>query len=524
MKFGGTALILSVLFLLASLPTLAAIETVMFAPRQDAVGASSVILPPEIERQQSLKRYETGDLFTPLASELSLPLGVVFEPFEGEVFKVIFDKVAAAKKAGYTDPDGDSLSYPWSVDDNLQGESATLVATVSDALKELQLSGGTGTVSVTVTVSDGNGGQSSSTATFSAVEAGLQVFAEADLMSGEESVAGQVVEAGSELTLDPSGTVVEDGTGTEVLTYTWEQTNGQPQVFVSGSGLGTPIQASNPADAKVQIKLPDVEDSVEFEFRLTVKYGTEQDSKTVSVTAEPSSGGREASKDLYFAQVGFGVTGNLKVSTLLVIDNVSSDSVEDLAVAFYRKDGTEDEVHYVGDDGNVTLWTGDEVIGPNSSRVFELVEPEGSDEVRVGWAHVSASVKLRGSVRYQLTEVSTGDPIADVGIFSSPKGKEFQLAFRKKDSLAWALANPGTARLTVWVDLYDDSGEYVSSLDLIGLQPGQHKDGYVDFEGIDLESGTLRVEVDSVDGEIIPLFLVTRDRLPLSSQSFSRVK
>ena len=507
-------------------------ETVHFNAPAVGIETTFVVRAEVMDPKLCGNDYNIDLVVSPSAAQNSSPASVLkyslppagFVVAPGGAVDVAAPLTILLSAQASTDPDSDSLSYSWSVDDNLQGGSASLVATVSNALKELQLSGGTGTVSVTVTVSDGKGGQSSSTATFNAVEDSLPVSAEADLVSGDQSVAGQVVEAGSELTLDPSGTNVEDGTGSEVLTYTWEQTQGQPQVFVSGSSLGTKIQASTPADATVQIKLPDVEDSVEFEFRLTVKNGIETDSKTVSVTAEPSSGGGEASKDLYFAQVGFGVIGNLKVSTVLVIDNVSSESVEDLAVAFYRKDGTEDEVHYIGDDGKATLWTGEEVIGPNSSRVFELVEPEGSDEIMVGWAHVSASLKLRGSVRYQLTEVSTGDPIGDVGIFSSPKGREFQLAFRKKDSLAWALANPGEDRLTVWVDLYDDSGEFVSSLDPIGLQPGQHKDGYADFEGIDLESGTLRVEVDSAAGEIIPLFLVTRDRLPLSSQSFSRVK
>lgn len=161
--------------------------------------------------------------------------------------------------SGSSDPDGDPLSFSWSVQGpgggNVAVDNANQASAAFDANQE-------GVYTATLVVSDGNGGSATAVVRITARAAGANERPEADAGSDASSGAGQSV------TLNGSGSSDPDG---DPLIFAWRQVSG-PTVTIM-----------DPSRATTSFTPPTVGTYV---FELTVTDGdlADQDQVTITVT------------------------------------------------------------------------------------------------------------------------------------------------------------------------------------------------------------------------------------------------
>ncbi len=112
--------------------------------------------------------------------------------------------------------------------------------------------------------------------------------------------------------------------------------------------------------------------------------------------------------------------------------------------------------------------------------------------------------------------------VEDVGIPNARTGSRFLTAYRKKDELAFAIANPTEDQIEVKVLVYDseDPGQPAGGFLIFVPGRGQVARFLSQFVQTDFEEGHLIVESDG--GEEFALSgLITLDGLFVSAQSIS---
>ncbi len=219
----------------------------------------------------------------------------------------------------------------------------------------------------------------------------------------------------------------------------------------------------------------------------------------------------------------------------MIIDNLSGEDVEDVRIEFYDTAGDPVDMDYMDPldpENSPKPWDPDQplTIGGVASRIIEFVAPggtapAGTSAVRSGWAFVTSTGLLRGSTRFQLIDEETGSFLEDVGIPNSGTGSKFLTAYRKKDELAFAIANPTEDQIEVKVLVYDleNPDEPVTGF-LIFVPAGAQVARFLSqFLQIDFEEGHLIIETDG--GEEFALTgLITVDGFFISAQSMSRIQ
>ncbi len=379
-----------------------------------------------------------------------------------------------------------------------------------------------------VTVSDNRGGQRAQGLTFVFVEPDdLAPLAVAAAMKDGIPVSAALGN-GEEIYLDGGSSTVPDGTQQEIdnLVFEWDQTSGS-QVFTKDLD-----------QQMARVRITDITEEETLSFRLLVRNGAAVDSDVIQIAVEPRevNDGSGGSSDIVHPIWGTGSLGDGSfLSTTVIIDGLSGQDIDDVRIGFYDTGGDPVEVDYMDaldPEDSPKPWDPDQpfTIAGLSSRVIEFVAPggpapAGSPSVQSGWAMVTSTGLLRGSSRFQLIGEETGTLLEDVGIPNARTGSRFLTAYRKKDELAFAIANPTEDQIEVKVLVYDgeDPGQPAGGFLVFVPSRGQVARFLSQFIQTDFEEGHLIIESDG--GEEFALSgLITVDGLFVSAQSISQLK
>ena len=428
--------------------------------------------------------------------------------------------------SGSSDPDGDAISVAWQSEGDLTGGSSVL--SQDGATATLTVTAETyGSATVTVTVADDRGGEDSQSLEFYFVEPEETLpVAAAGAMQDGAPLNGPVGN-GDEVSLDAGASTLPDGTQEEIdnLVFAWRQIG------------GTRVFSRDFDKKKASILIQDITEEETLTFELKVRNGEAEDTATVELQVDPGTNEDEYSGEIHYPIVGMGSLGDgSSLQTTLIIDNLLDEAVEDVQIFFYDTVGGPLEVAHVDvlDPGNpIKSWDSSQpfTLAARSSRVLEFVVPEetapqGEAGVRSGWAWVSSSGRLRGSIRYQLIQEEDGGLIEDVGIPTDRPGRDFQTAFRLKDEFAFAIANPGDSEVVIELSVYYVTDPTVpAERGEVILGAGEMRGIFLDeiFSELDVEEGHLWIR--SQGGEDFALSgLVTEKGFFISAQSLSRIR
>ena len=429
---------------------------------------------------------------------------------------------------GSSDPDGDPITFAWQKSNQNLSSGSTVLSPSNATATLTALSGTNGSVTVTVTVSDDRGGQRAQGLTFVFVEPDDNPpLAVASVMKDGVPVDGTLGN-GEEIYLDGGSSTVPEGTQQEIdnLVFEWTQTSGT-QVFTKDLD-----------QMMARVRITDITQEETLVFRLLVRNGAALGSDIVQIAVEPRDvdDGSGGSSDIVYPVWGAGPLGDgSALKTTVIIDSLSGEDVEDVRIAFYDTTGDPVDLEYLDlqdPENSPKPWDPDQpfTIGGLSSRVIEFVAPggtapAGAPGVQSGWAFLTSTGLLRGSTRFQLIDEETGSFLEDVAIPNARTGSKFLTAFRQKDELALAIANPTEDQIEVKVLVYDvgDPGQPVTGFLVFIPGGGQVARFLSQFIQIDFEEGHLIIQTDG--GEEFALTgLITLDGFFISAQSISRIQ
>ena len=334
----------------------------------------------------------------------------------------------------------------------------------------------------------------------SAPVAKLRVFrGESDLPEGQSAREGSII------TLDASGSHLENGESPPEMAFFWKQTAGDPvNSMVSDGGRIARFRA------------PELSNDLNIlRFELEVEHqGLRSSPMPVEVPVELSP--------IVYGQAAFGPFGNLMFRTVFVLINPTRDDLQ-FRIEFFDREGEAMDVMWqdeIWDDQSFTSLAG---------RASRRLRFSGSDPHRttIGWAKITTTRPLRGLVLYQLIDSATGALESEVSLFSSPTGERLTSFFDPDYNLAVALVNPGQDEARLLIQLIDpELGPDLpyASIPLI-LHPGQQFHGFLDeslFPGLpEGFQGTLVIE--ALSGQVAATLLKT-NRLGVAISSLPLVK
>ena len=181
---------------------------------------------------------------------------------------------------------------------------------------------------------------------------------------------------GEEIYLDGSESTVPGGTPEEIdnLVFEWTQTSGT-QVFTKDLD-----------QMMARVRITDITQEETLVFRLLVRNGPALDSDILQMAVEPRDvdDGSGGSSDIVYPIWGAGPLGDgSTLRTTVIIDNLSSDDVEDVRIDFYDTSGDPVDLDYVDlqdPENSPKPWDSDQpfTIAGLSSRVIEFVSPNGA--------------------------------------------------------------------------------------------------------------------------------------------------
>ncbi len=428
-----------------------------------------------------------------------------------------------------SDPDGDPISFSWEKSGETLTSGSTVLSPDTQSATLTALTGTKGSVTVTVAASDDRGGQQSQSLAFVFVEPQDNPPEAVAVAMKDGEPLTQPLGNGEESSLDAGSSTVPEGTQEEIdnLVFDWAQIAGS-SVFMKDS------------DQRVaQIRVSDITEEETLVFQLEVRNGEAVDTAEVHIDVEPRDGEEDGEHDgeIHYPIVGVGALGDgSELQTSLVIDNLLDEDVDDVQILFFDPQGNPMEVDYFDSldiENPVKPWDSSQpfTMAARTSRIIEFVGPrgvvpQGESDVRSGRAWVTSSGHLQGSIRYQLVEGEDGSLIEDVGIPTDLPGRDFQTAFRVRDELAFAIANPGDIRVLVELSVYDrlDPTFLVASQGIL-LEPGEMRAMFLDevLGDLEIEEGHLWIRSDG-EGDFALSGLVTQGGFFVSAQSVSRVE
>lgn len=209
------------------------------------------------------------------------------------------------------------------------------------------------------------------------------------------------------------------------------------------------------------------------------------------------NGGIPSPKELYVAHMADG--GGYRTTLLLI--NPGTAPVTALLELFTDK-GTKFVVNMNGNLDNAFLFT----LPAKGTKILE--SSKVNSQTQVGWARLRTSATIGGSVVYGYYGPS-GVLVSEAGIFSSAKATGFSLPVDTRRGLmaGLAVANPGSASVSLVLTLYDSNGTQLrqEAITLAALNQFALLMGGPDqlFNGVDFSNFTGMVTVASGGIEMI---------------------
>lgn len=238
----------------------------------------------------------------------------------------------------------------------------------------------------------------------------------------------------------------------------------------------------------------------------------------------------DPSDEIVFPQLANGVSGNLGITTSIVLSNADKDEL-DATLKFRTSGGEPMSVELYNSATREVVGSGTTIVVPIPGFESVFLETRGEGDLAVGWARVSApSGKLMGGVAaYQILDSGTGTIQSIVGVGASSATPAFLVPVRRDVSLdtntAIALANNSDVTVRLRYFLFDNEG-LTNATGTISLEPRSQLPRFVNEIVPSVGErfyGTMHfLRVDS-DGEVTPGYDVHAMALILSHGFYSSI-
>ncbi len=238
----------------------------------------------------------------------------------------------------------------------------------------------------------------------------------------------------------------------------------------------------------------------------------------------------DPSDEIVFPQLANGVSGNLGITTSIVLSNADKDEL-DATLKFRTSGGEPMSVELYDSATREVVGSGTTIVVPIPGFESVFLETRGEGDLAVGWARVSApSGKLMGGVAaYQILDSGTGTIQSIVGVGASSATPAFLVPVRRDVSLdtntAIALANNSDVTVRLRYYLFDNEG-LTNATGTISLEPRSQLARFVNEIVPSVGErfyGTMHfLRVDS-DGEVTPGYDVHAMALILSHGFYSSI-
>ena len=179
--------------------------------------------------------------------------------------------------------------------------------------------------------------------------------------------------------------------------------------------------------------------------------------------------------EIVFPQLANGVSGNLGITTSIVLSNADADEF-DATLNFRTSGGEPMPVELYNSTTREIVGSGTSIVVPVPGFESVFLETLGEGDLTVGWARVSApSGKLMGGVAtYQILDSATGRIQSIVGVGASSATPAFLVPVRRDVSsdtnTAIALANNSDATVRLRYYLFDNEG-LTNATGTVSLEP-----------------------------------------------------